>query len=79
MIMGTIFDTMGRWTYLNRLRKKLLSLWGILLVSNVGHSYIDAVLVSLIYSPTSDMQLTGPIKVQTLRLVMEEKRKRANH
>ena len=42
----------------------------------VGSSYIDAVLVSLIYFPTSNMQLLWPIKMQRLRLIMEEKRKR---
>ena len=67
---------MGRWTYLIRFRLKLLSLWGILLVSYVGHSYIGAVLVSLIYFPTSDMQLLGHQQMQMPRLIMEEKRKR---
>ena len=38
--------------------------------------YIDAVLVSLIYFPTSNMQLLWPIKTQKLRPIMEEKRKR---
>ena len=75
-ILGTRFVTMGRWTYLIRLRLKLLSLWGILLVSYVGHSYIDVVLGSLIYFPTSDMQLLGPPQMQIPRLIMEKKRKR---